>query len=71
LNKATTAASGDAVAPALQELYQIFNEQAVKIPLCVNTETIAWRSDRVDMTPSSKQAQNDIINGVETYKMKV
>ena len=71
LNDATTAASGDDVVPSLQRLYEIYNEQAIKIPLCVNTETIAWRSDRVDMTPSGKQAQNDIINGVENYKMKV
>ncbi len=71
LNKATTAASGDAIVPSLQTLYEILNEQCVKIPLCVNTETIAWRSDRVAMTPSKKQAQNDILNGVENYEMKV
>ena len=71
LNDATTAAADSDVVPSLQRLYEIYNEQAIKIPLCVNTETIAWRSDRVDMTPSNKQAQNDIINGVENYKMKV
>lgn len=71
LNDATTATSGDAITPALQKLYEILNEQAVKIPLTVNNETIAWRSDRVDMTPSKKESQNDIISGVENYQMKI
>lgn len=71
LNKATVEASGDAeVNTALQDLYQIMNEDAVKIPINVNTETIAWRNDKVDMIPSSKQAQNDVLAGVETWSIK-
>ena len=46
------------------------NEEAVKIPINVNTETLAWRNDKVDMTPSAKQAQNDVLAGVETWSLK-
>lgn len=71
LNKATVEASGEAdVNAALQDLYQIMNEEAVKIPINVNTETIAWRNDKVDMMPSAKQSQNDVLAGVETWSMK-
>ena len=71
LNKATVEADGaDEVNAALQELYQIMNEEAVKIPLSVSTETIAWRSDKVDMTPSAKQSQNDVLSGIENWSLK-
>ena len=71
LNNAVTKASGDDVDGSLQALYEILNEEAVKIPLCTDIDTIAWRSDRVTMSPSKKQAQNDIISGVETFEMKI
>ncbi|MFZ1814395.1 MAG: ABC transporter substrate-binding protein [Rhizobiaceae bacterium] len=70
LNEAVTKASGDGVNVALQTLYEMLNEQCVKIPINVNSETIAWRSDRVNMTPSARQSQNDVLAGVETWEMK-
>ncbi len=70
LNKAVTESTGDDILPSLQKLYEILNDEAVKIPLCTDIDTIAWRSDRVTMSPSKKQAQNDILSGVETFEVK-
>ncbi|MDE0940648.1 MAG: ABC transporter substrate-binding protein, partial [Pirellulales bacterium] len=70
LNKAVLGGGDEAAVNAsLQELYGMLNEEAVKIPLCVVTDTIAWRSDRVNMTPSKKEEQNDVFSGVETWEM--
>jgi peptide/nickel transport system substrate-binding protein len=71
LNVATMEAVGDeAVNAALQTLYGIINEEAVKIPLCQMTDTIAWRADRVDMVPSTFETQNDVMNGIEAWSVK-
>lgn len=70
LNKAVLESTGDEITPSLQKAYEILNEEAVKVPLCTDIDTIAWRSDRVTMSPSREQAQNDILSGVETFEMK-
>lgn len=62
--------SGEAAVAALQALYVRLNENANKIPLCVRSETVAWRTDRADMAPSVFQTQEDILAGVEAFARK-
>lgn len=70
LNKALFAASDADYDATMLALYARINEQANLIPLCSRTETVAWRSDRVNMTPSTMQAQEDVLAGVENFTLK-
>jgi len=69
LNKALFATSDADYDAAMLALYARINEQANLIPLCSRTETVAWRSDRVNMTPSAMQAQEDVLAGVENFTL--
>lgn len=54
---------------ALQVLYNRMNEQAAMIPLCVRSETVAWRTDKVKASPSAFQTQEDLMAGIEAFEV--
>ncbi|MCC6006718.1 MAG: hypothetical protein JJU40_03475, partial [Rhodobacteraceae bacterium] len=62
--------SGETQTTAFRALAARMNETANKIPLCLRSETVAWRDDLVDMTPSQLQSQENVMAGIETFELR-
>lgn len=70
LNEALFAVDDAAYQAGMVKLYARMNELANMIPLASRSETVAYRADMVTMAPSTLQAQEDVLQGVEAFELK-
>jgi hypothetical protein len=70
LNRALFGADDAVYQGGMVRLYVRMNKLANLIPLASRAGTVACRVDLVTMAPSTLQAQEDVLQGVETFELR-